>query len=155
MYKHLIGKSSEKVLNLVERGAVKKFAEAIGDPHPIYIDREFASNTKYKTNIAPPTFPITFDYGRIQDSGLPKAGLIHGEQEFEYVRPLFVGEEVYCYSKVIDYYEKQGSNGTLGFMVRKNSGEDKEGNEIFSSKSIIIITETVRKGMKHAENLRT
>ena len=32
MFEHLIGKRSNKVINIVERGAVKKFAEAIGDP---------------------------------------------------------------------------------------------------------------------------
>ena len=60
MFKDQIGKQSNKVKNTVERGAVKKFAEAIGDLHPIYFDEETGRNSRYKDNIAPPTFPEDF-----------------------------------------------------------------------------------------------
>jgi hypothetical protein len=69
-----VGKRSNKVKNLVERGAVKKFAEAIGDVHPIYIDVETGSNSRFQNNIAPPTFPRTFDYGVIEGLNLPNKG---------------------------------------------------------------------------------
>lgn len=42
MFKDAIGKRSPGVKNVVERGAVKKFAESLGDLHPIFIDEEFA-----------------------------------------------------------------------------------------------------------------
>ena len=100
MFKDQIGKQSNKVKNAVEKGAVKKFAEAIGDLHPIYFDEEVGEKSRYKKNIATPTFPRTFDYGVIDGLDLPNKGLIHGEQTFHYVRPLFVGEEIYCSSKV-------------------------------------------------------
>ena len=147
MYEHMIGKRSEKMLNTVERGAVKKFAESIGDPHPIYIDREYGKKSRYKQNIAPPTFPRVFDFGTIEGLNLPKAGLIHGEQHYHYKRPLYVGEDVYCYTVIKDYYEKKGKNGMMGFLVYDQNGEDSEGNTIFTSKIVIIITEAVRKGM--------
>ncbi len=145
MFGDFIGEKSDKVRNMVERGAVKKFAEAIGDPHPIFIDEGFVAQTRYGRNIAPPTFPRVFDYGRIEGFPFPVAGLIHGEQSFEYERPLYVGEEVYCYSEVEDYYEKTGKSGTLGFLVLKSYGEDGEGRRIFSSTQVVIITEAVRK----------
>ncbi|AEH47825.1 MaoC family dehydratase N-terminal domain-containing protein [Parageobacillus thermoglucosidasius] len=147
MFAEYIGKCSNKVKNVVERGAVKKFAEAIGDPHPIYWDEETGKMSRYKTNIAPPTFPRVFDYGVIEGLKLPSKGLIHGEQRFHYERPLYVGEELYCYSKVEDYYEKQSSMGKLGFLIITNYGEDPSGNVIFTSTSTIIITEVVRKAM--------
>lgn len=148
MYTEFIGKRSKKVRNTVERGAVKKFAEAIGDSHPIYIDEEVGKKSRYQNNIAPPTFPRVFDYGVIEDLKLPSKGLIHGEQIYHYERPLVVGEEVYCYSEVKSYYEKSGSMGNMAFLSIKQCGEDKEGNLIFSSEQVIIITEAVRKGMK-------
>ncbi|MFB4164233.1 MaoC family dehydratase N-terminal domain-containing protein [Alteribacillus sp. JSM 102045] len=144
MYKHLIGKQSEKVENIVERGAVKAFVRAIGDPHPLYTDKEYGKESKYKNNIVPPTFPRTFSYGTIPGLNLPSAGLIHGEQQFEYNRPLLVGEEVYCYSKVENYREKRAASGHLGFLTLLNFGEDKEGNQVFSSKSVLILTEKIR-----------
>lgn len=142
MFEHTIGKRSEKVKNRVERGAVKKFAEAIGDLHPIYTDEE-----NYSRNIAPPTFPRVFDYGDIEELYLPNKGLIHGEQNYHYERPLFVEEEILCYAEVEDYYERSGKSGNMGFLKVKRYGEDPEGKLIFSEEQVVIITEAVRKGM--------
>nr|WP_285889502.1 MaoC family dehydratase N-terminal domain-containing protein [Neobacillus niacini] len=147
VYKHMIGKSSNKVLNTIERGAVKKFAESIGDLHPIYSDRDYAKNSRYKNNIAPPTFPRVLDFGVIEGLILPKSGLIHGEQRYHYERPLLVGEDIYCYAKVVDSFEKAGANGTMYFLAIDNNGEDLQGNIIFTSTIVMIITEEVRKGM--------
>ncbi|MFT4415484.1 MaoC family dehydratase N-terminal domain-containing protein [Fredinandcohnia humi] len=147
MFTEYIGKRSNKVKNIVERGAVKKFAEAIGDLHPIFIDEETGLSSRYKTNIAPPTFPRVFDFGKIEGLALPDKGLIHGEQVYEYERPLLVGEEVFCYSVVENYVEKRGSTGSMGILTILNNGEDLDGNIIFTSKLVVIITDAVRKGM--------
>jgi acyl dehydratase len=145
LFKDQIGKQSNKVKNIVERGAVQKFAEAIGDLHPIYFDEEVGEKSKFKKNIAPPTFPRTFDYGVIEGLNLPNKGLIHGEQTFHYVRPLLVGEETSCYSTVKNYFEKKGNFGEMGFLVLESYGEDLAGNTIFSSTTTVVISEAVRK----------
>ncbi|WHZ05361.1 MaoC family dehydratase N-terminal domain-containing protein [Neobacillus sp. YX16] len=145
MFSDQVGKRSTKVKNVVERGAVKKFAEAIGDIHPIYFEEETGRNSRFRNNIAPPTFPRTFDYGVIEGLNLPNKGLIHGEQTFHYERPLLVGEEIVCYSEVKKYFEKKGNFGEMGFLVLESFGEDLAGNTIFSSTSTVVITEAVRK----------
>lgn len=145
LYKEQIGKQSNKVKNIVERGAVKKFAESIGDLHPIYFDEETGKKSRYKNNIAPPTFPRVFDYGAIEGLTLPAKGLIHGEQTYHYERPLLVGEEIQCYSIVKDYFEKKGNFGEMGFLVIESIGEELTGDLIFSSKQTVIISEAVRK----------
>lgn len=145
MFSDQVGKRSTKVKNVVERGAVKKFAEAIGDLHPIYFDEETGRNTRFRNNIAPPTFPRTFDYGVIEGFNLPNKGLIHGEQTFHYERPLVVGEEILCYSEVKKYFEKKGNFGEMGFLILESFGEDLAGNTIFSSTSTVVISEAVRK----------
>ncbi|CDQ19030.1 N-terminal half of MaoC dehydratase [Halobacillus karajensis] len=142
MFKQAIGKRSDKVKNKVERGAVKKFAEAIGDSHPVFVD-----DVKFSRNIAPPTFPRIFDYGKIEGLDLPKKGLIHGEQTYHYERPLLVGEDVLCYAEVEDYYERSGKSGDMGFLKVKRYGEDLGGKMIFSEEQVVIITEAVRKEM--------
>ncbi|WP_010530146.1 MaoC family dehydratase N-terminal domain-containing protein [Lentibacillus jeotgali] len=147
MYKNMIGRKSEKVKNMVERGHVRRFVESIGDPNPIYVDEQTGEKSRYGGNIAPPTFPRVFDYGRVEGLNLPKKGLIHGEQSYHYERPLLVGEEIYCYTEVEDYYEKSGSNGRMGFLAVKRYGEDTDGNVIFTEKMTTIITETVRRAM--------
>lgn len=142
-----IGKRSEKVKNTIERGAVRKFAEAIGDLSPLYLDEKAGADSRYNRNIAPPTFPVTFEAGTIEDLNLPSKGLIHGEQIYRYNRPLFVGEDVYCWMEVKDYYEKSGGFGDMGFLVLTKHGEDPEGNLLFTEERIVIINEAARKGM--------
>jgi acyl dehydratase len=145
LFSDQVGKRSTRVKNVVERGAVKKFAEAIGDLHPIYFDEETGRNSRFQNNIAPPTFPRTFDYGVIEGLNLPNKGLIHGEQTFHYERPLMVGEEILCYSEVKKYFEKKGNFGEMGFLVLESFGKDLAGNTIFSSTSTVVISEAVRK----------
>jgi acyl dehydratase len=145
LFSDQVGKRSTKVKNVVERGAVKKFAEAIGDLHPIYFDEVTGRNSRFQNNIAPPTFPRTLDYGVIEGLNLPNKGLIHGEQTFHYERPLVVGEEIVCYSEVKKYFEKKGNFGEMGFLMLESFGEDLAGNTIFSSTSTIVISEAVRK----------
>ncbi|QHS22435.1 MaoC family dehydratase [Virgibacillus sp. MSP4-1] len=147
MLEAYIGRASKKMKNTVERGLVKRFAESIGDLHPIFVDEEFGRKSRYGQNIAPPTFPRVFEYGEIEGLPLPQKGLIHGEETYHYERPLFVGEEIYCYSEVKDYYEKQGKNGLMGFFILKRFGEDSNENVIFTEEQTVIITETVRKAM--------
>ncbi|WP_172372096.1 MaoC family dehydratase N-terminal domain-containing protein [Sporosarcina jiandibaonis] len=147
MLKDTIGKRSEKVKNTIERGAVKKFAEAIGDLSPVFYDEEVAGTLKYKRNLAPSTFPVTLDFGVVPELPLPSKGLIHGEQSFHYKRPLFVGEEIYCFTEVKDYYEKTGNFGEMGFLVISKIGVDADDELIFTEERVIIINEAVRKGM--------
>lgn len=102
-WRSLVGERSESVVNLVERGAVRKFAEAIGDPNPLYADEETAKRSRYNGLIAPPTFPRTFEYGRIQDMYWPEAGMIHGEHCVSYEHgPLKVGDELSIGGRVLD-----------------------------------------------------
>ena len=152
MFEHLIGKESNKVLNTIEYGAVKKFAHAIGENHPIYIDHEYGIKSRFEGNMVPPTFPVTFDYGSIDGFAISTAGLIHGEQSFDYVRPLIVGESLYCYTKVKNYVEKKTQSGNLGFLTLLNIGEEEDGSPIFNSKIIIILTEKVREGLLNGKN---
>lgn len=147
MYKESIGLTSSKTRNVIERELVRRFAESIGDNHPIYIDEEIGKQSRFGTNIAPPTFPRVLRSGSFEGLELPLKGLIHGEQIYHYERPLLVGEEVFCYSKIEDYYEKEGSTGKMGFLKMKRYGEDPSGQVIFTEESIIIITETVRRSL--------
>ncbi|MBD1373331.1 MaoC family dehydratase N-terminal domain-containing protein [Hazenella sp. IB182357] len=148
MLSQFIGMRSDKVMNPIERGAVKKFAEAIGDPHPLYFDEETGKNSIHQCNIAPPTFAITLDYGIIPNLQRIGAGLIHGEQQFHYQRPLHVGEKIQCYQQITDYYEKKGKLGEMGFLVAEKRGLNEDGHFIFAMKQVVILNETIRRGLK-------
>jgi acyl dehydratase len=146
-FERFVGERSETVSNVVEKDAVRKFAEAIGDPNPLYVDEEAAKASRYGRLLAPPTFPRTFEYGEVEGMGDPGQGFIHGEHRIRYERPLFVGEEVSCYAEVKDYYEKEGDEGTLGFLISERVGESPEGELIFTMLDTAVITPAMREGL--------
>src|SRR2546421_10309787 len=84
----LIGKSSAPQTFEVTREAVLRFMEAAEDP---------ALDSGTPIEYAPPTFPTTF---RMRVPGLEldttKMQLLHGEQEYNYVRRLRIGEKETC-----------------------------------------------------------
>jgi len=147
LYEGFVGRSSEPVRNVVQRDAVRLFAEAIADPSPLYRDEERARRSRHGRLLAPPTFPRTLDYGRVEGLELPPAGLIHGEFRISYRRPLLVGDEVLCRLQLKDSYDKDGRRGLLGFLLFERTGEDPEGNLIFTTSDTVIVTEAVRRGI--------
>lgn len=147
LFEEFVGLCSGPVENLVERGPVRRFAEAIADPSPLYTDERVAAESRYGRLLAPPTFPRTFDYGRIEGLELPGAGLIHGEFSISYERPLLVGDEVLCSMQLKDSYDKRGRRGLLGFLVFERTGEDPDGERIFTTNDIVVVTEVVRRGI--------
>lgn len=147
LYAEFIGYASEPVENIVEKGAVRKFAGAIADPSPLYVDEIFAQESLHGRLLGPPTFPRTLDYGYVPGLELPDAGLIHGEFHISYERPLFVGDEVLCSLKLKDSYDKESRNGLLGFLFFERIGETREGERVFTMNDTVIVTEAVREGL--------
>jgi acyl dehydratase len=147
MWQSLIGARSKPVVNWIERGAVRRFAEAIGDPQPIYCDEEEALRSRYSGLIAPPTFAITLEYGEIEGLTLPTAGLLHGEQRIEAARPLRVGERIVGEAVLQDVYEKRGGRGLLTFVVIGQTGAAGNGDVIVSLRRVLIVTEAAMRGM--------
>ncbi|MBN6054481.1 MaoC family dehydratase N-terminal domain-containing protein [Nonomuraea sp. RK-328] len=92
----------------VSRVKIREFAAAIGDANPIYRDREAARAAGHPDVVAPPTFPIVFSLqGGSEalvdpDLGLNIAMVVHGEQRFEYARPIHAGDELVTSSTITD-----------------------------------------------------
>jgi acyl dehydratase len=90
----------------VSRVKIAEFAEAIGDPNPVFRDRAAAQAAGYPDVIAPPTFAIVVamasSYRAVADPGLGLnyAMVLHGEQRFEYSRPLRAGDVVTAQSTI-------------------------------------------------------
>ncbi|MFI0484190.1 MaoC family dehydratase N-terminal domain-containing protein [Actinomadura sp. 9N215] len=112
----------------VNRVKIREFADAIGDPNPLYRDQDAAKAAGYPDVIAPPTFPIVVAFGDVgfadPDLGLNYAMVVHGEQRFEYTRPLRAGDVVTCTTTITEI-KSIGSNEklTLETDVRSVEGE--------------------------------
>ena len=80
MREQAIGTQSSPLTMEVEKGAIMKFAEAIGDDNPLWTDEIIARKSKYGGLIAPPTFlrsiridrpelPFDLPFTRLLDGG--------------------------------------------------------------------------------------
>ncbi len=140
--KNAIGRTSPPTLNEVEKGAIRRFAEALGDYNPIYYDEEFARASGYPTIVAPPTFPASFhsaaDLRELLGVGIKS--LLHAEQTFEYDRPIFAGDRIFVATRVNDVMERSGpTGGKMDVAVIEDEGRDEEGNVVFRAKRTLII----------------
>ncbi|KPV44232.1 MaoC family dehydratase N-terminal domain-containing protein [Alicyclobacillus ferrooxydans] len=137
-FRAFLNKASKPVKNEVEKGAIRKFAQAIGDANPLYLNEEAAAASRYGKIIAPPTFSRTFDYGAIEGMKFEAKGLIHGDERFRYFRPIFAGDVLYCSRKLVDVFERSGKLGNMTFLVYEQTAADEAGNPVVQSKSTII-----------------
>jgi acyl dehydratase len=141
--KGVIGKEYAPYVVTVERGKIKEFARAIGDLNPFYMDDGVGQASEWGDVIAPPTFATTFrdeaaSEALLRDLGTDVSRLLHGEQEFEMVRPIQPGQTYLCRTKVLDVYEKTGKSGAMAFVVRETTITDR-GNEIVGTMRHITV----------------
>ncbi|HVL33617.1 MAG TPA: MaoC family dehydratase N-terminal domain-containing protein [Actinomycetota bacterium] len=92
----------------VGREKIREFALAIGDMNPVYHDETAAKAAGHDDIIAPPTFltVLNFKYSP-QLIGDPELGLnymfvVHGEQDYEHVRPVRPGDRLVGKAKITD-----------------------------------------------------
>lgn len=126
-----MGDASEQIRFDVEKGAIVRLAEAIGDDNPAYRDG----------SIAPPTFPTTFNFRLPIPSlrAIDPARFIHGEQEYTYERPLRAGESVICQAKIARVTEKETKLGTARFVLVETEGRDEAGELVFTGRATLLV----------------
>jgi acyl dehydratase len=124
----------------VGREKIRDFATAIGDFNPIYHDEAAAKAEGYDDIIAPPTFLTTlgFKFGP-QVVGDPELGLnyamvVHGEQEFEILRPVTPGDVLVGTPKITSI----AARGKNEFMTYEAAIDTTSGEKVAIARSIIV-----------------
>jgi hypothetical protein len=89
----------------VEWGKAREYAFAVHDDH-----------AEAEPAVAPPTFPVVMSASFVErlvteTLKLDRRRTVHGEQEYEYRRPLRVGEVVRLRASIIEDKVKQGRRG--------------------------------------------
>jgi acyl dehydratase len=145
----LIGKPTAASKVTVERGPVANFAHAVLDENPVYESPEAAEAAGFTAIPAPPTFSFAMQHWgkfaedqpsdptggenpmhKIMGELFGKGGLVlHGEQEFEYHRPLVVGDRLVGEGRIADMYEKESKGRTMTFVVTETVWRDEKSNE--------------------------
>ena len=85
---------------LVGREKVREFARALGESDPVYFEPAVARERGFSDVVAPPTYAIRLSMAAAQavvmdpDLGLDYTRVVHGDQRFEYARPIVAGDEL-------------------------------------------------------------
>ena len=129
--KKLIGKEFGPFIYEVEKGAVKKVAEAIGDPNPLWQNEEYARGTPYGGIIASPTFFFSLRYDEVSqfltELECPLREAMNAGSEIEYFQPIRPGDVITVRAKIVDIREREGKGGKLLFVPIDLTYENQKG----------------------------
>ena len=116
--KQYIGKVDPPHLREVEKGAIRRYADAVGDDNPLYYDEEYARKSRYGCIIAPPGFfgwakkTISSSEGLVGLIGAMieagYAGILDGGMAYDFYLPVRVGDTIVVSPKVADIALKEG-----------------------------------------------
>lgn len=136
----LKGKEYQEVSLTVDRDQVVQFDEAVGEDNPAFRDAGAARALGYSEQLAPPTFvtkvqimasaQVVLD----QELGLNYMLVVHGEQEFEWRRPVQVGDVLTAVPRIADIYAK----GPNEFLVIEAEVKDATGETVAVSRTTLL-----------------
>jgi acyl dehydratase len=137
----LIGRKSEAVLHEVEKNELRRFAEALGDPNPIYVDEAAARAAGHASIVAPPTYAaVLAGNERFRQSlDLGTKNLLHVDQQLEFGRPIVAGDVLTITSRVADVQERAGGSGPMDVLVLEGEARDARGEMVFRARSTLVI----------------
>jgi acyl dehydratase len=119
-----VGKAGEPRTYEVERGAIRRFAEAIGDSNPLFNDDHAARETPFGGMIAPPTFCRSMG-SPIPDVKIDALGTsfrgLDGGSDWEYFHPVRPGDRITVQTKLVDLRESEGRLGPMVFITMETS----------------------------------
>jgi acyl dehydratase len=127
--KKLIGTSGSVKFYEVEKGAIRRFAEAVDDTNPLYQDEEYARKSKYGSIITPPGFfgwpqkqarnsPLAVDIPPELETAFEKAGyplslVLDGGMEYEFFLPVRAGDTLSAVTTIRNLRERTGETGSI------------------------------------------
>jgi len=171
----LVGAPLPRQRVIVERSAVQRFATALCEQDAVYFDADAARAAGFDRIPAPPTFAFVMaTWGAFRELQEPGAGakdpafqalqqrraqsggtILHGEQEFEYHRPIEVGDELLGEGSVVDVYERPSGDRVMTFCVSETRWTDAtSGAPVVTTRSTLIHRSGAGAAASHAHEER-
>ncbi|MGE0825376.1 MAG: MaoC family dehydratase N-terminal domain-containing protein [Candidatus Binatia bacterium] len=113
----VIGRVFPTVTYRLSEEDINDYLPVAEETHPAFMSNDAARAAGYERRVIPPSFAPyisiigllrAFDWEKDFYLDYKTGTAMFGEQELEYLRPLYVGETLTIRSSVADVYEKQG-----------------------------------------------
>jgi len=142
--KAAIGVDSEPSVYEIDKEAIRRWAEAIGDPNPLYHDGVYAKKLGYRSLIAPPTFIAHYHYPLVRGKrkvsvSSPFKRNLAGGNEIEVFQPLQAGDIVYQTNKLAEVVEKEGRLSKMLLLISEGTVRNAKGELMSRSRHTEII----------------
>lgn len=139
------GRESKPLVNEVEKGAIRRFAEALGETNPIHFDEGAARAAGYRSIVAPLTFPCALRAGSDLREGLmvsPGKHLLQAEQSFEYWKPIVAGDRITVRARVVEISARPTPSGPADVVVIEDEGRDEAGELVYRGRQLLVVRMT-------------
>ena len=140
--KALVGKEFPPTTWEVTRGDIVGFAQAIGDPNPLWNDEEQARHSRYGGIIAPPTFPACLVNEEMMklllDTPTPLKRLLNGGNELEWFQPIRPGDRITVNGQLVNLREGQGAVGHMLFIIVEMTYSNQSGQTVARGRNTFI-----------------
>jgi len=135
-----VGVESDPSVFEIEKEPIRRWAEAIGDPNPLYRDEEYAKKCGYDSIIAPPAFIGQYAYP-VKSGRSPREMFespfkrnLNGGSEYEFFIPIQAGDVITATSKLADIYERKGSLGPMLIRIMETTFKNQKGETVALSR---------------------
>lgn len=92
---------------VVGREKIREFAAAVYSTDPAHSDVGVAQARGFSDVVAPPTFPVVLQDKTLQqllahpEAQIDFSRVVHGDQRFDYIRPIVAGDELVAQLRVV------------------------------------------------------
>jgi acyl dehydratase len=145
-----IGQVSEHVYDVTKKD-IRRYAQAIGDPDPLYFDEEHANATPHKGIIAPPLFCHALAFEDVPadqlrpdglptelDVPLPTKRAVGGGSRFDVGVPVRPGDVITVRKVIEDIYRKPGRSGDLIVVVLDTTYTNQRGEVVAHERGTFV-----------------
>lgn len=142
--RNAVGRSTPPMLCEVEKGAIRRFAESLGDYNPSYFDAEYARASGFPGIVVPPSFPLSFTAGidLRELLGVPAKHLLLADWTVDYERPVVAGDRLLLSSRVAEVAERPSPAGRVEVATVEDEGRDETGKLVLKVRRTYVVRTT-------------
>lgn len=126
---------------VVGREKIREFARATLATDPVHTDVEVARARGYADVVAPATFPVVIQDATLQqllahpEAHIDFSRVVHGDQRFDYQRPVVAGDELIATLRVT----KVQSLGGHSMVTSESTMVTPQGEHVLTATSTLVI----------------